>query len=245
MTARELYQAGRLGEAVQTLNSELREDPGDVKGRIFLFELLCFAGNYARAEKQLEILAQESPNAQMGALVYRAALEAERTRCEMFQKGQLPSLKESAESNSPAGTWNGVAFGTLEDADPRIGPRLEVFAGGQYLWIPFEQIASIEMQAPRRLRDLLWAPAVLRMSETCRDLNLGEVLVPALTPLSFQEEDEAIQLGRVTDWKELNSGEVVPVGRKMFRIDGEEVSVLELRHVEFHSGSVADQHASA
>jgi len=80
MTARELYQAGRLGEAVQALNAELRDNPGDTARRTFLFELLCFAGNYDRAEKQLQILAQENSNSQLGALLYQGALNSERTR---------------------------------------------------------------------------------------------------------------------------------------------------------------------
>ena len=61
MTARELYQAGKLDEAVQALIAELRDNPGDTKRRTFLFELLCFAGNFDRAEKQLDILSQGSP----------------------------------------------------------------------------------------------------------------------------------------------------------------------------------------
>lgn len=245
MTARELYQAGRLTEAVQALTGELRDNPGDVRRRSFLFELLCFSGNFDRAEKQLQILAQEGPNAQMGALIYRAALEAERTRCELFQSGGRPPEAAGSKPAPVAGLWNGTAFQSLEDADPRIGARLEVFAGGQYLWVSFDQIASIEMEAPKRLRDLLWAPAVLRMSPACGSRDLGEVLLPVLAPLSFQEEDEAVKLGRVTGWKELETGETVPVGQKMFLIDGEEVPFLELRRLEFHSALPADQHVTA
>src|ERR1700760_2603032 len=95
MTARELYQAGKLDEAVQALNAELRNAPDDVKRRTFLFELLCFAGNYDRAEKQLDILSQGGPDSMTGAMLYRAALHAERTRHEMFEKKTLP-ISDSA-----------------------------------------------------------------------------------------------------------------------------------------------------
>src|SRR5689334_22309363 len=122
MTARELYQAGRLGEAVQALNAELRDNPADTKRRTFLFELLCFAGNYDRAEKQLEILAQDGSNAQMGALLYRGALNAERTRSELFDKGEFAAGSADEEESAPAGSWNGRPFSRIEDADPRIGP---------------------------------------------------------------------------------------------------------------------------
>src|SRR6266851_4676297 len=128
MTARELYVAGRLAEAGQALNVELRDNPGDTKRRTFLFELLCFAGNFDRADKQLEILAQENKDAQMGALVYRAALHAERTRCDLFEKKDYPDAGGNREPAELQGTWNGKPFESIVDMDPRIGSRLEVFA---------------------------------------------------------------------------------------------------------------------
>ena len=91
MTARELYQAGKLNEAVLALNSELRDHPEDLKRRTFLFELLCFAGNFERAEKQLDILAQGGPDAMTGTLLYRAALFAERMRKDVFEKKDYPA----------------------------------------------------------------------------------------------------------------------------------------------------------
>jgi type VI secretion system protein ImpE len=240
MTARELYQAGRLGEAVQALNAELRDNPADTKRRTFLFELLCFAGNYDRAEKQLEILAQDGSNAQMGALLYQGALNAERTRCELFEKNMFA---EETPEITVAGTFNGRPFSSIEDGDPRIGPRLELFAAGQYLWVRFDHIASIEMEAPKRLRDLIWIPAKIRTGPSFRGRDLGEVLLPVLTPFAFREGDDALKLGRSTEWRELPSGGVAPVGQKMLLIDGEEAPILDLRSLEIQPAA-ADQHAS-
>lgn len=90
MNAAELYQAGRLDEAITALGDALRDNPADARRRTFLFELLCFAGLYDRAEKQLDVLAQGDRDAQVGALLYRGALHAERTRQSMFEPGRLP-----------------------------------------------------------------------------------------------------------------------------------------------------------
>ena len=49
MTAQSLFQAGRLDDAIGALSAELRDNPTDAQRRTFLFELLCFAGNYDRA----------------------------------------------------------------------------------------------------------------------------------------------------------------------------------------------------
>jgi len=242
MTARELYQAGKLDEAVLALNGELRDNPGDRKRRTFLFELLCFAGNYDRAEKQLDVLAQEGPEAMTGTLLYRAAIAAERSRHELFDKKDYPTTPAAGQ---PKGTCNGAPFELFTDADPRIGARLEAFAAGRYIWIPFAHIASIEIQPPKRLRDLLWAPAIVRTGPAFQDQELGEVLLPVLSPFSFRHADDAVRLGRATVWEEQDGNEV-PFGQKMFLIDGEELPILELRRLEIAGAEDTPQsHASA
>jgi type VI secretion system protein ImpE len=243
MTARELYQAGKLDEAVQALNGELRSNPEDLKRRTFLFELLCFAGNFDRAEKQLDILSQGSPEAMTGAMLYRAALHAERTRREMFEKKDYPTTGSIV--HEPKGILNAKPFEALTDSDPRIGARLEVYAAGQYMWIPFEHIASIEMQPPKRLRDLLWAPVVLRTGPSFQGVELGEVLVPTLAPFSFRHPNDAVRLGRLSVWEE-QDGDDVPFGQKNFLVDGEEYPILELRRLEIAgSEETPQEHASA
>jgi type VI secretion system protein ImpE len=229
LKADELFRAGKLDEAIASLAAELRDQPSDVQRRTFLFELLCFSGAYDRAEKQLDILADRSKEAQMGTLVYRAALHAERLRQQMFLKGDFP---RTPGSTAFTGTLNGKPFASMEDADPRIGPRLEVFAGGQYLWLPIEHVASVRMEAPKRLRDLLWAPAIVRTGPGFKGVELGEVLIPVLTPLAYENEDVQIRLGRVTEWVEGEDGSAVPAGQKLFSVDDEDVSILEIRELQ-------------
>src|SRR2546425_9627468 len=137
MNAQELFRAGKLADAVQALGAELRDNPADAQRRTFLFELLCFSGDYQRAEKQLDVLASDGRAAELGALLYRAALHAERIRQAIFEKRDYP-YSEPELHPVPAGTFNAKPFESIEDADPRLGPRLEVFAAGDYLWIPFQ-----------------------------------------------------------------------------------------------------------
>jgi len=242
MTAGQLFQAGKLDLAVQALGAELRDNPGDVQRRTFLFELLCFAGAYDRAEKHLDVLAQSGKDAQMGALLYTGALHAERTRAELFKKREYPQA--AGEAAPLSGTLNGKPFESFMDADPRIGFRLEVYAAGQYMWLPLEHIASIEMEAPKHLRDLLWSPALVRTGPGFKERELGEILLPVLTPLCFQNSDDAVRLGRMTVWQDLEDGEPAPAGQKMFLVDDEEFPLLELRQLEFHPRQTdSDEHA--
>src|SRR5271166_984957 len=99
MNAQELFRAGRLAEALKALSAEVRDNPTDARRRTFLFELLCFAGDYDRADKQLEVLGQAGPTSEMGVVLYRSALFAERQRHDLFERGELPAEKDDAEPN--------------------------------------------------------------------------------------------------------------------------------------------------
>lgn len=230
MNARELFQAGRLTEAVQAIAAEVRDNPTDARRRTFLFELLCFAGDYDRAEKHLHVLSESGPNTGLGALLYRGVLHGERARQETFARNEQSSLA-AAPTPPFTGTLNGKPFESLTDADPRIGARLETFAAGSYIWIPFAHIASLRMQPPRRLRDLLWIPAMLRTGPAFKGQELGEVLIPALSPLTSQHPEDTVRLGRETVWERDENGNEVPYGQKMLLVDGEEVPLLEVREL--------------
>ena len=47
-TAKRLFEEGKVREAQGELSAYLRERPADTAQRTFLFELLCFAGEYDR-----------------------------------------------------------------------------------------------------------------------------------------------------------------------------------------------------
>jgi type VI secretion system protein ImpE len=232
LQAQQLYEAGRLDEAVQALGSALRADPANVRARTFLFELLCFSGEYDRAAKQLDIIADSSQEAGMGALLYRSALHAERTRQSMFQSGNVSG---AAASTTVSGTLNGQPFSSLSDADSRLGARLEVFAAGQYTLVPFASLAEVHVEQPKRLRDLLWAPARVKAGPKFRDFEFGEVLIPAIAPLAWRHPDGEVKLGRAIAWESGPNGEEVPLGPKMLLVDDELIPILEVRDLVINS----------
>jgi len=239
MSARELLQAGKLDEAIQAVGAEVRDNPQDVKRRTFLFELLCFAGDFSRAEKHLDLAAQGNQSAEMGGLLYHAALHAERTRHDLFSKQQYPRPKDSTGLEEISITINGKSYHSLSDADPRIGSNLEVFAAGSYMWIPFGLLNSIEIAAPKRLRDLLWLPAIIRTSDKYEERELGEVLLPVLTPFASQHANANVRLGRATLWEETPEGETIPVGQKLLLADDDEMPILEVRSVQIAMAQTA------
>jgi type VI secretion system protein ImpE len=231
LSAKELFKAGKVRETIEALTAYLREHPSDVGQRTFLFELLCFAGEFTRAEKQLAVLGSGTPDKETGAVVYYAALHAEKTRHELFAKRDFPSDSPPC----PSGELNGTPFTDLRDANPAIGARMEVFAAGSYVWLPLQHLASIQMEPPQRLRDTFWAPALVQAAPSFRGMDLGEVLIPAVYPFSWEQPDEQVWLGRVTEWFVDQEGREFPAGQKMLLVDGEEFPFLEVRSLIFHN----------
>jgi len=237
-----LYREGKLREAIKALGEELRSNPLDARRRTFLFELLLFAGEYDRAEKQLDLLAGANAEAAAGTLLYRSALHAERTRQGMFANRETPPSKQEAVY---PGVWNGTAFSEFSDSDPRIGANLEVFLAGSYTWIPIHYLRRLEIEPPANLRDLMWARARVETSADFRLQELGEVLLPVLCPLSSRHADETVQLGRESAWEPDDAYGEIPYGAKMMVVDGVEVPLLEIRSVVWSAPEKESQDASA
>jgi len=255
-----LFDEGRLGPAIEELTRGVKADPSDTGLRTFLFELLCFAGDWDRAERQLDVIGHQDGRAAVGAQAYRNNINAERERRRLFADGMHPhfltepppyadlllaavgSLREGdvggarsalgrAEEERPrlAGRMNGRPFRDFRDADDFVGPVLELFVGGKYAWLPFEQIKKVEIAAPRSLRDLTWARARIESF----DGTAGEVFVPTLYAGSGAHADDLVRLGRVTDWEEVGEDLYRAAGPRLFTVEGQEEQMFETREIEF------------
>jgi type VI secretion system protein ImpE len=233
--AERLYREGRLSDAIAALGNALKEDPGDVRNRIFLFELLCFAGAYDRASKQLAALASADAEAVISTAWYQEALLAQLQRQEMFESGQLP---DAGAAPPVSGTLNGKPFDDLRDGDPRIGARMEAIVGGRYTWFPFRHLERVEVKPPERLRDLFWAPAEIETTDDLAGYS-GDVLLPVMTPFAWKHPDDNVRLGRMTDWVELENGDEAPEGQKIWLVDGEDIPILEVRSLVINPASDA------
>jgi type VI secretion system protein ImpE len=229
--ARELYREGRLGEAIESLQAYLRDRPSDAGARVFLFELLCFTGDFTRASRQLHALGEAEGENQTLTTLYGLALEAE-----VIRQTSEPSQAESVPVN---GTINGRAFAALSDADERLGPRLEFIAAGEFHRIPLASLSRIEISPPVRLRDLYFLPAAVTTGPQLSKFAFEQVLIPCLYPGSFGYDDDLIKLGRVTEWFRFEDGTVHPAGLRLWlaEIDGNEEAspITDVRVAEFNA----------
>lgn len=142
-------------------------------------------------------------------------------------------LDASEESRAPRpGSIDGHAFDDFRDCDDVLAPFLELIILRDYIWLPFEQIRELEIAAPERPRDLLWAAARVVLS----DGSQRRGYVPVLYCGSHQHADNLVKLGRMTDWKTSEGGPVLGQGQRLFLAGDADRALLDTRRVEFQPG---------
>jgi type VI secretion system protein ImpE len=260
--ARELFDAGRLADAVQELNQAVKARPSDGGLRIFLFELLCFQGALDRAAKQLDVIAAQSGNAgvELAVQVYRSLLAAEDVRRAVFHGDALPKfitpprphveryLLLLKKMRSASQEEIGAMLEQAEEESPSIaGER-----GGQ----PFSSFRDADDRVAAVLEvfhegEYLWVPfdQITRVDITppkkLRELMwvqarlqvgnqpTGDVFIPTRYTDSHLHPNDNVKLGRLTEWEALHDRMVTGMGQRVFLVDGEEVALLDLGGASF------------
>lgn len=139
-------------------------------------------------------------------------------------------LAASAYDAAPAtrGRIDGEPFEWIADADSRLGPVLEAMVNGRYYWVPFDRLASVRIEPPTDLRDVVWLPAYLQFS------NGGEVIamLPTRYPGSEHSDDEGILMARKTEWREEGPDRWLGLGQRVLVTDRGEHDLLTVRTIE-------------
>jgi type VI secretion system protein ImpE len=138
------------------------------------------------------------------------------------------ALREQAFEQAEAvpGRLDGKPFAWIADADPRLGPVLEVVLQGRYFWVPFARIRKIGLEPAADLRDFVWLPARFTWS------NGGEAVGFVPTRYPGSEDGEApIRLARTTEWHEVGA---IALGRgqRMLATDSDDTGLLEIKEIE-------------
>ena len=258
--AEEALRQGDLKACRELLFKHVRAKPDDLKARAFLFQFLCLIGDWDRAKKQMQLYAEMDETSLGFVAIYMAGVDAETVRADVLAGKASPpvfgppeawiarlgealkrdaageadlatALREDAYAEAPTrkGTVDGQPFEWITDADARFGPALEAVVDGAYHWLPFQHIAKLELEAPKDLRDLVWMEGALTLT------NGGSfgILVPARYPGSETSSDAADVMGRRTEWDEMAPGMYKGMGQKMLATDQADLSLMEVRVIEF------------
>src|SRR5260370_17993448 len=90
MTSHELFKAGKLTEAIDAQLKEVKARPADHGQRLFLFELLSFAGDFERAQRQIEAVNYHEMELDAAVLAYRRLLDSARARTRFYIESLIP-----------------------------------------------------------------------------------------------------------------------------------------------------------
>jgi type VI secretion system protein ImpE len=259
MNPSELYKAGQLRAAVDAQVKEVKADPADMSKRLFLFELLAFAGDLDRARKQIDAIKYDKVELDAAVLTYRKILDAEQARRRLLSDGVQPTFLtpppehvqlrlqavQRLRDQRPA-----EAAELLDKADA-ASPAAKGLLNGK----PFTSLRDSDGLFASVLEVFaqgayLWVPleqvATLAMNPPkftrdllwvqarleVRDGPSGEVFLPALYPGSHEHPDDQVKLGRRTDWQSQDNGPVRAVGVRVFDVGEEDVGLLEWRELQ-------------
>jgi type VI secretion system protein ImpE len=230
MTASDLFQAGRLREAIDVQIAKVKAAPADQRARLFLFELFLFTGELDRARKQLAVLTYDDPKHTAAVEQFRFALEAETKRRAVFAGTAAPEWLSTADGHltrrldaihALARGQTADARTILDEANAAV-PVLTGSLNGK----PFEGL----FDADERFGTVIevfgsggvysWVPleavqsitlnppaaprdVVWRAAHLVLDNGVeGDVLLPGLYPNTHESAEELLTLGRGTDWVE-------------------------------------------
>lgn len=258
--ARDFLSVGDLGGALAALRDEVRANPADARRRIFLFQLLCVAGDWTRAVAQLKVAAELDPLALAMAQTYREAIVCEVYREKVFAGEKTPLVFGAPED------WIALtieALRLLAGGRPEEAALLRARAfeaapatGGRINGRAFDWIADADMRLGPLLEIIIngryfWvpfaafreiraeAPADLRdlvWTPVSLRLAAGSELV-GLIPTRYAgtttEGDGEARLARRTDWRDAGGGAFRGLGQRLFATDGGDTALLELRELSF------------
>lgn len=144
---------------------------------------------------------------------------------------QATALRQQAfeQADAQAGAIDGAPFEWIADADPRLGPCLEMIVNGGYSWVPFSRIRELKFEAPTDLRDKIWAPVQV----TWRNGGQAVGFIPSRYPGSERAGDGDVVTGRKTEWTDVGGGLQVGLGQRMLATQESDYPLLDARLISF------------
>jgi type VI secretion system protein ImpE len=172
------------------------------------------------------------PTAWLAMLAQALELDA---RGEAEAAGDLRG-RALGEAAPRGGTIDDRPFAWIMDADPRLGPSLEIIVEGQYRWLPIEHLLELRADPPKAMRDLVWQPATVTLT------NGSELaaFIPTRYPGTEKCPEDGLRLARATHWSEAPSGQQTGLGQRLFATDAEDIALLDIRRLRLEPAEASE-----
>ncbi|THB68069.1 MAG: SciE type virulence protein [Gammaproteobacteria bacterium] len=259
-TATEYYQNGDLENAITAIQSEIKANPAATSKRAFLVELLCFAGELDRADKQLDIVSTQEPDAVVSIGFWRQLIRAELSRKEFYIAGRTPEVV-----NDPGETINELIRASVEIRAGDLENAAEILNSLEEKREPLKVICNgkdcddfrdlddlnsgiLEVLANNgkyywieldKINSIEFYPPQRPIDLLWRKAILdvadgpdGEVFIPTIY---FNEEaDSESRLGRKTEWTQNASHPLRGIGLRAFLVGDELMTILDIQELKFN-----------
>jgi type VI secretion system protein ImpE len=256
--AEQAVRSGDPDAALKTLQEQVRHNPSDAKLRVFLFQLLCVAGQWDRALNQLNVAADLDASTLAMAQMYREALQCEGLRAEVFAGKRSPVIFGEPpdwvalliESLLVRGTDRSRESEPLRERAFEAAPETAGSIDGQ----PFAWIADADMRIGPICEAIIngryyWVPFdrlsaidldppvdlrdVVWMPAHFQFANGGETvgLIPTRYPGSESSDDPQVRLARKTVWHEPAPEVFIGLGQRVLATDTGEHAIMDLRKI--------------
>lgn len=259
MNAHEHYRAGDLAQAITAGTAEVKAEPTNLEARGFLSELFCFAGDWDRADRQLDAMGMQEPEWVVPLALVRQLIRGEMDRREVLEQGRAPLTIDGGEAavsvvlNALLDLREGrtaEASASLAEAAEATG-RLQ----GKFNGEPFEGIRDLDdvfatvLEIFTSTGEYYLVPLAsvesIQFEAPARPHHLlwrqatvetrggpsGAVFLPARYAVAESDED-ALLLVRATDWRNDGEGPVRGAGLRTFLIGEQDVPMLQMESLE-------------
>ena len=257
----DLLRAGKLTEGKERALEVVKRHPADTQARGVLAQILLFAGDLERADKQFEMVGKQDAGSLYAMTAMRRLIKGEMDRQRCFSDGtppeiigrSTPSMEAHVRALAELAKGNAIAAQEIISESEAARPASPGACDGMQfsdmrdmddLLAPCLEIITLGgSYAWVALSEVEWfelTEAHRPIDQLWRTTKLavkggpeGEVFLPCLYPGTTHRGDDQLRLGKGTDWIDSEGGPVRGVGQKMFAFGEHDRALYEIRRVEF------------
>lgn len=246
---------GDIAQAVEKALDHVKKRPTDTDARRLLIDVLVLDGDFARADKQAEIVQNTSSDLALGMTLLRGRLRAADARRNWFADGAVPAFPGGPTERDELALKLGIAMrqDDLADAEAALALLAEKSVTDQLMINekPVSAFRDADDRLPHafevlcsdgsymwvdfaRIDEIAFEPVttlrdlVWRRAKLSLDDGSQTDVVVCATYLGADETD-AHKLGQATDWAEAKGGAVTGLGQKTYLNDDDLITALELQ----------------